>query len=192
MELYELYELNQKIRKGEATNQEKENYSIEYKKIKEYYMLTQDSLYPLEFKTMILPEYIDNTNYDTITKYIDIFKKEEKYGEWHFEEGHKGIKDNPIPTPYTTWSKNLYSFVDDVEKINFVDYSYLDNNEIIKDKPIEELTIDECKTKLTLFIRGERFCEGLLLDRMEDGTIIKILERIKELDERKQKNEKIN
>lgn len=184
MNLDELYELNLKIRKGEATNQEKENYSIEYKKIKEYYMLAHDGLYPFQFNTMISPEDINNMNYDIITKYIDIFEKEEKHGEWHFEEGHKGTKDDPIPMPYTSWSKNLRSFVDDVYKNRFIDFSYIANHEKIKDKLIEELTLGECITKLTFFIRGERFCEGLILLCMEDGTILRILKRIRELTEK--------
>ena len=44
---------------------------------------------------------------------------------------------------------------------------------------MEALTETEVITKLTLFVRGEKFCEGMLSVALRDGTIQKILERLK-------------
>jgi len=47
---------------------------------------------------------------------------------------------------------------------------------------IEEADLLTIVKLLTSHIRGDRFCEGHLLSVMGDGTILKILNRLKEID----------
>lgn len=180
MNLHKLYELNLKIKKGEASNQEKEKYKIEYEKIKEYYILAHDGLYPFQFETMILPESIDNMNYDVITKYVDIFENEKDYGKWYFDNTHKRTSDDPIQMPFTNLSKNVHAFIKDFYDFRYIDFNYLDNHKNIEDKSIEDYTVNDIFTELTFYIRGERFCEGLLLEAFNDGTILKLLKALRE------------
>ncbi len=62
------------------------------------------------------------------------------------------------------------------------DKNYIENYEKL-DHPIDygTLNIDELRTVITHYVRGERFCDGLLAGALEDGTLLKVLERIKEV-----------
>ena len=66
-----------------------------------------------------------------------------------------------------------------MHEINATDFDYVRNIEKIEDKAEEHIMEDELITKLTLFVRGEKFCEGMLSVALRDGTIQKILERLK-------------
>ena len=48
---------------------------------------------------------------------------------------------------------------------------------------ITEADIDTLRKLLTVHIRKDRFCEGHLLASSRDGTILRILERMKELND---------
>ena len=45
--------------------------------------------------------------------------------------------------------------------------------------------MDELRTVITHYIRGERFCDGLIAGAVEDGTLLKVLMRVRELKEDK-------
>ncbi len=62
------------------------------------------------------------------------------------------------------------------------DKNYIENYEKLN-HPIDygTLNIDELRTVITHYVRGERFCDGLLAGALEDGTLLKVLERIKEV-----------
>ncbi len=47
---------------------------------------------------------------------------------------------------------------------------------------IEEADLLTIVKLLTSLIRGDRFCEGHLLSVMGDGTILRILNRLKQID----------
>ena len=57
----------------------------------------------------------------------------------------------------------------------------MENEKLIHGKDIDELTYKEIGTMLTAIIRGDRLCSGLIYSKVKDGTILKLLERLKEL-----------
>ena len=62
------------------------------------------------------------------------------------------------------------------------DKNYIENYEKLN-RPIDygTLNLEELRTVITHYVRGERFCDGLLAGALEDGTLLKVLERIKEV-----------
>ena len=117
--------------------------------------------------------------YEKILKYIEIFEKDNNYGEWH--GGLEDKKPGEIMTwPYVKYSNNVISFIDDVYNNELIDFDYLTNHIEIEDKSIDDYTIENVITELTFYIRGDRFCDGLLYGAFEDGTILKLLKILKE------------
>ncbi len=78
------------------------------------------------------------------------------------------------------WIKQMYTF-------NLVDLNYQDNYNKIKNKGLNELSIDEILTMFTCYIRGEHFGEGIICEGIKDGTLVKLSKLLKELCEDKEK-----
>ena len=114
-----------------------------------------------------------------LLKYINVFENDSNYGEWH--GGLEDKKPGEIMTlPYVKYSKNVMNFIDDVYNKGLIDFNYLKNHKEIEDKSFDDYTIENIITKLTFYIRGERFCDGLLYGAFEDETILKLLKILKE------------
>lgn len=111
--------------------------------------------------------------------YIDYFSnKSNKFGEW--------IKEDD-KFPYLNYS---------VDTINFIDFAYDDGLTINFDWTkwdemesfLSNASLIESQNKITLqklltsIIRTDRFCEGTLLNAIDDGLILNILLRLKSLD----------
>lgn len=47
--------------------------------------------------------------------------------------------------------------------------------------PIHRMDILQIRAQLTYLVRAERFCDGVVADAVDDGTLLKLLLRIKEL-----------
>ena len=83
-----------------------------------------------------------------------------------------------------TFSKgHEYSDIyDGLEKAKLLDYDYFaslgNRNGYELAANSEKLSLKECGTVLTWFLRGDRFTEGLWNSVLEDGTIHKLLSRI--------------
>jgi len=92
---------------------------------------------------------------------------------------YDGTDDNAYGRPYFKYDDDVEAFINDVHEIDAVDFDYVRNIEKIEDKAVEDMTEAELITKLTLFVRGEKFCEGMLSGALRDGTIQKILEELK-------------
>lgn len=91
------------------------------------------------------------------------------------DEG-KDILQWPYPIYPDGLFESLYELVE-------LDRNYIENYEKLGD-PIDydNLTEEELRTVITHYVRGERFCDGLVAGAIEDGTILKILMRMKELE----------
>ena len=81
--------------------------------------------------------------------------------------------------PYPIYPDGFYESLYDLMEL---DQDYIENYEKL-DVPIdyENLSMDELRTVITHYVRGERFCDGLIAGAIEDGALLKILLRIREL-----------
>ncbi|SCW67248.1 hypothetical protein SAMN02910456_02511 [Ruminococcaceae bacterium YRB3002] len=106
---------------------------------------------------------------------------------------HKGTEDDPLPFPHIEYS-------DTVRKLIRAVYSFHESNpeyelneymEILKchgytDINVETIDVsnmdDKCLMALFMaLVRGERFCDGLILDALEVGAVQRWLVRLREL-----------
>lgn len=126
---------------------------------------------------MSLKDKMSKSKYERITRYLEQFHRE-TFGKW-VRVIAEGTDENTYSRPYFKYDDDVEEFINDMHEINAVDFDYVKNIEKIEDKAVEDLTEDELITKLTLFVRGEKFCEGMLSVALRDGTIQKILERLK-------------
>lgn len=126
--------------------------------------------------------------YERLTKYIDEFTCENSFGEMVIDTKHKGTKDDPKHFPYVKYEKTISNFLHDFYEGDYAIKDYLDNsNEIHKSiksgRNISNLSEEELLIFLTWIIRGDRFCDGLLLNRCKDGTVYEILKGLKTYDD---------
>lgn len=131
--------------------------------------------------------------YELLTKYIHVFENGD-FGEWFIDKENDGSMEHPIQMPYVMYSKTIDDFIDDVHR--FVDL-HEDMGLTDYRKVIEERGIDMSEAKqadvsnidaislcalIVANVRAERFCDGAILSSCKDGTFIKWLNRLKELD----------
>ena len=77
--------------------------------------------------------------------------------------------------------EKLKNFIRYFYDSDLLDKEYLENEKIIKEKNISELSYKEIGTMLTAIIRGDRFCSGLIYSKVQDGTFLKLLERLQKI-----------
>ena len=65
----------------------------------------------------------------------------------------------------------------DIIKFIGIDYSYISNYELIKNKDISDMIKPELKTYLTRIFRGEKFSTGLIAESIDNGILEKIIKR---------------
>ena len=90
---------------------------------------------------------------------------------------------NTLMIPRCKPSKQLSKFMEYIYNNELMDKEYLENYEKIKDKEIKYMNYNEIITSLTFFLRGERFCGGFWYTNFKNGRILKILVRLKELED---------
>ncbi|MBR0315666.1 MAG: hypothetical protein IJQ99_02230 [Synergistaceae bacterium] len=89
----------------------------------------------------------------------------------------------------TNDNENLYTkLAEELDKINAYDSNYLENFEKIKGKDypskmkhVNDLTLNECCTLLTFNLRGERHSPGFFYGAVNEGDILKLLDRAYEI-----------
>lgn len=131
--------------------------------------------------------------YELLTKYIHVFENG-NFGEWFIDKENDGSMEHPIQMPYVMYSKTIDDFIDDVHR--FVDLhedmGLTDYRKAIADRGIDmseakqaDITNIDAIGLCALIVanvRAERFCDGAILRSCKDGTFIKWLNRLKELD----------
>ncbi|MDD6795629.1 MAG: acyl-CoA thioester hydrolase/BAAT C-terminal domain-containing protein [Clostridiaceae bacterium] len=82
---------------------------------------------------------------------------------------------------YPNYPKELSDFWSMMEKNKLFNYNYIQDIEEVEKDNIDDMTIHDVYTYLTFICRGEKFCDGHMVKFIEDGTIGKLLNKIKEL-----------
>ena len=134
--------------------------------------------------------------FEILTKYIDKIG-DDAIGVWFIDKENDGTPEHPIQMPYVNYSELVNNFINDV-------YSFIENNKemeltsygkILNENGIEWGTESMQRANLNCLdarcisalivgaVRAERFCDGALLNFFKNGTILKWLLRLKELDE---------
>lgn len=104
-----------------------------------------------------------------------------KFVEW---VGGKEVESGVFQIPYPKYSEDVMKFFRLAKQPCWRDKNYLSNGsrEMLQDENlIKNATIENIKTMLTFCVRGERFCDGLRADMLENGKIIAILKRLEML-----------
>lgn len=111
-------------------------------------------------------------------KYLDYFQKS-SFGEWIVDTKHKGTRDDPKDFPYVSYDDIVLQFIEEINE-------FASNNDMTDYHSVQGLSLDSDLTDEQLFyklleiVRIERFCDGLLLSKLENGTIVNIIKRIKQ------------
>lgn len=109
---------------------------------------------------------------------------------------HKGTSDDPKQFPFVGYGRVAYDLIDmihecidDNENLDDRDYrSVLDSYGLPDEESVLVADISQCDARCTLaiiftIVRGDRFCEGLLLSYLDDGMMLKWMKRLKEIDD---------
>ena len=117
-------------------------------------------------------------------------------GNWMYERGHAGTMEDPIPMPWIKYDETvvemideIYRFVKEHEELNLRHYEDVLAKKGIKwdltsmkAAPVSELDGTTIMALLVGIVRAERFCDGIVLEVVEDGTLVTWLRRLKEID----------
>ena len=130
--------------------------------------------------------------YEPLTRFIKMLENDE-YGKWH---GWNQQKEGVLTLPFVVYSVAIHQFIDAVyEFVNgHEEWNLKCYHKIIEERcaefqvnDVSDIKISALDGKTTVacifsIIRGDRFCEGMLLCALEDGTIINLLKRLEEID----------
>ena len=133
--------------------------------------------------------------YESLTRLIP--RLIEEYGTLIVDNESKGTMDDPIRMPFVDYSpavieleKAVYAF-----KAEHPDFELTKYEEILSSNGLEwsrrsmsEADVSDADGKLVMAllmgaIRAERFSEGTLLGFCEDGSVLRWLKRLKEIDD---------
>ena len=132
------------------------------------------------------------TRYGKILKFIKpVEEYPEKLARWHHAESHKKEDGtNVITLGYPIYESDVIDFLDAMR--SFMVYNYV---EVIESYGIKYENIDIHKLDLaqyddklvlamvTAIIRSDRINEGLIMSMIENGSMLKLLLRLKDFDE---------
>lgn len=110
-----------------------------------------------------------------VTSFIDYFSNEnELFGSWQTDSSS---------FPHINYSQKVHDFLEALDANRFItvfDWTMWDYGKAIYKDPtlIASLDFTDLKYLLTLIVRKERFCEGVLLNAIDNGMILSILMRL--------------
>jgi len=134
-------------------------------------------------------------NLELLTKHISALKDAE-FGEWIIDRQSDGSAEHPIQMPFVRYSESVVSFQNDFylfhkenPQLDLGNYKeILENNGLSWNREVmkaaDESKLDEqCLLALIMgAIRAERFSNGALRSFLQDGSIVKWLTRLAEIE----------
>lgn len=123
---------------------------------------------------------MEHKNWDKLFEFIAKIERTEKFAVVHETVSSNGVTrpSHLEPMPIVVDFMKLIYGLDLIIKFDWMQWE--EGSDILnqKDYDFSQLsTLDLCKV-LTVIVRSDRFCEGALVMRFEDGTIFKILKAI--------------
>lgn len=79
--------------------------------------------------------------------------------------------------PYPQYDGRIYSVLYSLE----LDTEYMEKHDRLAGKEISEMSLPDLSVMYTFICRSERFCDGSIMSYVEDGTLLKLLNRELEL-----------
>lgn len=133
--------------------------------------------------------------FEIMTKYIPLIA-DDSFGEWIIDRENDGTLEHPMHMPFVNYSEMVRAFISDVYEFeeNNKDFMLTRYGDILKEHDIEwgQSSMTEADVRLMNgqvvmamimgAVRAERFCDGALLAFFKDGTIVKWLQRLYEID----------
>lgn len=134
--------------------------------------------------------------HEIMTKYIPLIKNDD-FGEWKIDTENDGTPEHPKQMPFVMYSRVVHDFIEDVYKFHQNNEDYMLNRygEILENNKIEwgqksmsEVDVSSMNGQVVMAlimgaVRAERFCDGALLGLLKDGSILKWLERLQDIDD---------
>lgn len=134
--------------------------------------------------------------YESLTQLIPKLCEDE-YGTWIIDHESKGTMEDPVQMPFVGYSpivdeliRTIYAFVDEHPDYELTKYSEILESNGLKweSRSMSEADASYADGKLIMALlvgalRADRFCEGTLLGFLKDGSVVRWLERLKEIDE---------
>lgn len=123
-------------------------------------------------------------NIDNILKYLPLL--EDKANKFYSEVSQD--ESGAIVLPFYVMTGIGLKFYDDLYKEGFVTkFRWMDWIEAeeysASDEKLSKADLKDIRRLLTTIVRQDRFCEGLLEEVIENGLMLKILKRLKEIRE---------
>ena len=118
--------------------------------------------------------------YDSFYKYIDLLSDD--LGEWFSDKDSDKAAEPLVQFSFVVYSQNVHALIEDV--LQFAELNDVKNyGEVLEQNGIEwnpesmskadinELQKDAVFALLLAAVRAERFCDGVLLELLENGSI---------------------
>lgn len=130
-----------------------------------------------------IQEYTDSLSKKDWDKLFDFIPKIEASKDFGTVEGGEETKDGSFQLPYYNWSSLVHEFhrtMYDLDLVISFDWSkWTEGKEIMTKKDFKGRDMVTLLKLLSVILRAERFVDGYLIGRMEDGTVLAILKELK-------------
>lgn len=143
-------------------------------------------------------------DFEILTKYIPLLNQA-GIGSWVIDEENDGTMEHPIQFPFVAYSKLVSNFIEDVgifveenPELHLTRYGEILerrglewSSQSMRGAIVEDLDAKAVCALIVGAVRAERFCDGALLNFFENGSVMRWLRRLHELNEHKEiKHEK--
>jgi len=116
--------------------------------------------------------------YQFLYKYLDMFQKG-NYGKRIVSKGHKGTKEDPIPIPYVKYEQCVIDFMKEVLDFPNMHESYEDEEDEDENESNKNSENYELFNQILTYVTMEKFRDGMVLEKLDDGTIIRLISTLK-------------
>lgn len=137
------------------------------------------------------------SRFDSLLELIEPLEKGTN-GRW-ISDDHEGTMDDPIPMPFCSYSESVHKLADAVYEFveNNPEYELKNYQKLLEDRGVKwsmdsfkeaDVSIMDVQGILAMLVgllRAERFCDGVVLEALENGLVLKWLARIRDIVEKR-------
>ena len=134
--------------------------------------------------------------FEDLTRFLPEFQGG-KFGEWIVDHENDGTPEHPIQLPFVAYNdlmmhftEAVHRFTDQYKSMELNRYiAILEQSNIRRDLEsmrTADVSVLDGRTVMAMIvgaIRAERFCDGALLELCKDGTLVKWLNRLQQIDD---------